>query len=636
MSTTPPDLSRLRIDRPEPASPPSRRPVALIVGAIAAVALLAAFLMGWIRPGGRTPMVQVALASAVGGSISGGGITANGYVVARTKASVSAKVPGRLAYLGVSEGSVVQRGQVIARLENDDYKAAVDAARARLQQLEVERDQSVRDLERSRRLHEEHVVSDAELENQSARSRSLAAQSEAARAELGVAQASYDNTIVRSPFAGTVLRKDAEVGEFVAPSTAGGGLTRTAIVTMADLSTLEVEVDVNEAYIAQVANGQGARITLDAYPDTSFAGRVRQVVPTADRQKATVQVKVAILDRDRRILPEMGAKVEFVHSQGIAATASAPRRVLIPAAAVSRDGDRTQAWVIENGRVKACPVDVGPARGDQVEIRSGLVGGESVVLNAPSGLKEGSRGQLRRSAPRMEGATDTSRTGGPMGLVEVKNVLKVYRRDSQEVPVLDGLSLEVGEGDFVALMGPSGSGKTTLLNLIGGIDQPTSGEVTVSGDALSRLNPRELARWRSRHIGYIYQLYNLIPVLTAVQNVELPLLLLKMTRKERLERAQHALNIVGLADRQKHFPRQLSGGQEQRVAIARAVVSDPTLLLADEPTGDLDRKSGQEILGLLERLNREFKKTILMVTHDPHAAERAHRVLNLDKGVLSN
>ena len=223
-----------------------------------------------------------------------------------------------------------------------------------------------------------------------------------------------------------------------------------------------------------------------------------------------------------------------------------------------------------------------------------------------------------------------------MGLVEVTNVRKVYRRDAQEVPVLDGLSLEVAEGDFVALMGPSGSGKTTLLNLIGGIDQPTSGEVTVGGDALGRLKPRELARWRSRHIGYVFQLYNLIPVLTAVQNVELPLLLVKMTRKERLERAQHALSVVGLADRQKHFPRQLSGGQEQRVAIARALVSDPTLLLADEPTGDLDRKSGQEILGLLERLNREFKKTILMVTHDPHAAERAHRVLQLDKGVLSN
>jgi putative ABC transport system ATP-binding protein len=223
-----------------------------------------------------------------------------------------------------------------------------------------------------------------------------------------------------------------------------------------------------------------------------------------------------------------------------------------------------------------------------------------------------------------------------MALVDVRNVRKVYRRDTQEVPVLDGLSLEIAEGDFVGLMGPSGSGKTTLLNLIGGIDQPTSGEVTVGGESIGRLKPRDLARWRSRHIGYIFQLYNLIPVLTALQNVELPLLLVKMSGRERLDRAKHALEIVGLADRVKHYPRQLSGGQEQRVAIARALVSDPTLLLADEPTGDLDRKSGEEILGLLERLNKEFKKTIIMVTHDPHAAERAHRVLHLDKGVLSN
>jgi putative ABC transport system ATP-binding protein len=223
-----------------------------------------------------------------------------------------------------------------------------------------------------------------------------------------------------------------------------------------------------------------------------------------------------------------------------------------------------------------------------------------------------------------------------MGLVTVRDVHKVYRRDTQAVPVLAGLSLEIDEGDFVALMGPSGSGKTTLLNLIGGIDQPTSGEITVGRESIGRLPSRDLARWRARNIGYIFQLYNLIPVLTAIQNVELPLLLVRMSGKERLERAKTALEIVGLGDRLKHFPRQLSGGQEQRVAIARALVSDPTLLLADEPTGDLDRKSGEEILGLLERLNTEFKKTIIMVTHDPHAAERAHRVLHLDKGVLSN
>jgi putative ABC transport system ATP-binding protein len=223
-----------------------------------------------------------------------------------------------------------------------------------------------------------------------------------------------------------------------------------------------------------------------------------------------------------------------------------------------------------------------------------------------------------------------------MSTVQVHNVRKSYRRDAQEIPVLDGLSLDIADGDFVGLMGPSGSGKTTLLNLIGGIDRPTSGEVVVAGTDITKLGGPQLSRWRARNIGMIFQLYNLIPVLTALQNVELPLLLVKMSGRERRERAETALRLVGLGDRMSHYPRQLSGGQEQRVAIARAVVSDPTVLLADEPTGDLDRRSAEEILQLLERLNREFQKTIVMVTHDPHAAERARRLLHLDKGVLSN
>ncbi len=222
-----------------------------------------------------------------------------------------------------------------------------------------------------------------------------------------------------------------------------------------------------------------------------------------------------------------------------------------------------------------------------------------------------------------------------MGAVKVRNVRKVYRRDAEQITVLDGLSLDIADGEFAALMGPSGSGKTTLLNLIGGIDQPSSGEVWVDDVDIARLSGAALSRWRARNIGFIFQLYNLIPVLTALQNVEMPLLLVKgMSAKERRQRAENALQIVGLGDRLKHYPRQLSGGQEQRVAIARAVVSDPQVLLADEPTGDLDRKSGEEILTLLERLNREFKKSIVMVTHDPHAAERAGRTLQLDKGVL--
>ena len=219
--------------------------------------------------------------------------------------------------------------------------------------------------------------------------------------------------------------------------------------------------------------------------------------------------------------------------------------------------------------------------------------------------------------------------------IEVRDVYKTYRRDAQEVPVLEGLTLTVNPGEYVALMGPSGSGKTTLLNLLGGIDQPTRGSITIGNTDIAKLKGAQLSQWRSRHIGFIFQLYNLIPVLNAIQNVELPLLLVKMSGAERRQRAKTALELVGLGDRLNHFPRQLSGGQEQRVAIARAIVSDPEVLLADEPTGDLDRKSGEEILGLLERLNTEFKKTIVMVTHDPHAAERAHRMVHLEKGVLS-
>ncbi|HET7225356.1 MAG TPA: ABC transporter ATP-binding protein [Candidatus Eisenbacteria bacterium] len=222
-----------------------------------------------------------------------------------------------------------------------------------------------------------------------------------------------------------------------------------------------------------------------------------------------------------------------------------------------------------------------------------------------------------------------------MGAVQVRDVRKIYQRGTEQITVLDGLSLDIADGEFAALMGPSGSGKTTLLNLIGGIDTPSSGRVVVAGTDISSLPGAALARWRARHIGFIFQLYNLIPVLTALQNVELPLLLVKgMSSRERRKRAETALQIVGLGDRLDHFPRQLSGGQEQRVAIARAVVSDPAVLLADEPTGDLDRRSGEEILTLLERLNREFKKTVVMVTHDPHAAERASRTLHLEKGTL--
>lgn len=234
----------------------------------------------------------------------------------------------------------------------------------------------------------------------------------------------------------------------------------------------------------------------------------------------------------------------------------------------------------------------------------------------------------------VQALSDSAKVKGKTA-VDVQNVRKVYHRDSQEILVLDGITLQVPEGEFLALMGPSGSGKTTLLNLIAGIDRPTSGKVTVAGTDVGKLSESALARWRSRNVGFVFQFYNLIPVLTALDNVELPLLLTTLSKKQRRERALTALRVVGLADRASHYPRQLSGGQEQRVAIARAFVADPSLIVADEPTGDLDAKSAEEILQLMITLNTEFHKTIVMVTHDPRAARHAHTQRHLEKGVLT-
>jgi putative ABC transport system ATP-binding protein len=219
-------------------------------------------------------------------------------------------------------------------------------------------------------------------------------------------------------------------------------------------------------------------------------------------------------------------------------------------------------------------------------------------------------------------------------LVKIRDLHKVYFRGNERIDVLQGVTLDIPQGDFLALMGPSGSGKTTLLNLMGGLDTPTEGSIEVAGDRIDKMAGGRLSAWRARHIGFVFQMYNLLPVLTAARNVELPLLLTKLSSSERKKRVQIALSVVGLAERAKHYPRQLSGGQEQRVGIARAIVTDPTLLLCDEPTGDLDRKSGDEILDLLQILNRDHGKTIVMVTHDPHAAVRARRTLHLEKGTL--
>ena len=413
MTTSVHDLGKLRLDRDTP--PGVRRAFrrSLILAAVAAGLIAAAVLV--VRRGSAVPVQTVVVTPLDAGAGAAGGataVTANGYVVARTRASVSSKVPGRLAYLAVSEGSDVKSGDVIARLDNADYEAQVTQAqagvanaRAQLIEAQAERDQLQREAQRVQEIRAQNAqlvsqqdvdASESRAAQADARARAAAARIEAAEAALRFAQASLENTLIRAPFSGTVLRKEAEVGEVVAPSV-GGGLTRGAVVTMADLRTLEVEVDVNEAYIARVHHGQPAKITLDAYPDTSFGGQVRQVVPTADRQRATVQVKVSILDHDPRILPEMGARVDFLEPERPAAARGAapttPLRIRVPAAAVRERDGQTVVWLVRNGRLEPRVVQAGPVSGEFREIRSGLSGGELVLVGGVETPRTGLRVQ---------------------------------------------------------------------------------------------------------------------------------------------------------------------------------------------------------------------------------------------------
>jgi RND family efflux transporter MFP subunit len=405
---SPADLSKLRINRDTP-SLPERRALgrnALIFGVALAVIAATAFTL----KARAVPVVQVVTATASGtggGSVAGAtSVTANGYVVARTKASVSAKTAGRLAFLGVSEGSYVRRGNVIARLDNAHFQAAVAQAQANVASADAsvieatsDRDQLAREAGRLRDIRKSNptLVSTQDLEaatsravQADARLNAALARKRSAEAGLRMAEANNENTIIRAPFTGTVLRKDAEVGEVVAPSV-GGGLTRGAVVTMADLTTLEVEVDVNEAYIGRIANGRPARITLDAYPDTTFRGAVRQVVPTADRQRATVQVKVSIDDHDPRILPEMGAKVDFLEPAPKTTGAVTPLRtsIRIPATAVKSEGGASVVWIVRDGRLTKRAVTTGPVSGGFLEVRSGLNGGEQLLTGGVDAPAEG-------------------------------------------------------------------------------------------------------------------------------------------------------------------------------------------------------------------------------------------------------
>lgn len=404
----PVDLHQLRIARDESVRPSELGVWRRRRGWIIAGALLILVLAGFMLWPGRAPTVRVlvvASPAAVPGGAAGG-LTANGYVVARTKASIASKVAGRLAFLGVEEGDHVSKGQVVGRLEAAEYDAAVRQAEADRLQAEAGRLDAIARLtlarqsaERARTLHRDSLTTLEALQSADANLSSAAAQLRAAEARTGaaaqavaVARANLENTLIRAPFDGTILRKDAEVGEVVAPAVTGGGLTRGAVVTMADLSALDVEIEVNEAYIAQVRKGQGAQIVLDAYPSETFPGHVRQILPTAERDRATVLVRVAVDTADPRILSEMGARVVFLEKTEATTSAAASRpTVFVPDSAVHSEGGRDRVWLAQQGHARLRAVVAGPVSSGRREIRSGLAPGDSLLLNVPPGLADGAR-----------------------------------------------------------------------------------------------------------------------------------------------------------------------------------------------------------------------------------------------------
>jgi RND family efflux transporter MFP subunit len=394
------DLAKLSIGRESRSSASGGGRGALWIGLLVLLAALAAG--AWYLLRDRAIAVQVTRVELRGGG-AGGGLTANGYVVARTKASISSKIAGRLARLDVEEGDEVHRGDVIGWLDDAEYRAAIRQAEGNLlnvQAAEIEAKarvaQAERDRDRAQTLYDDSLGTLVTLQDARTAVEAMNAQAQAAQARVraavaakDVAEAALENTRIRAPFDGTVLRKDAEVGEVVAPSVAGGGLTRGAVVTMADLRTLEVEVDVNEAYIGEVAANQPAGIILDAYPGVAYDGHVRQIVPTADRQKATVLVRVAIDNADEKVLPEMAGRVVFRGADD--ATTSTPARVIVAAGAVRNEGGTDYVWIVADGRVTRREIDAGPVSAGEREVRAGLRGGETVVLDPPASLSEEAR-----------------------------------------------------------------------------------------------------------------------------------------------------------------------------------------------------------------------------------------------------
>ena len=810
------DLSRLTIDRSGPG------PLATVVGCLSKLLVLAALLgvlvvvwseadrrdaIPWkAHPEDEAPVPTATVTTSPGLKPPAPRgprplmAPVIGYVLAVRRASIGFARSGKVKEVLVELGKTVDRGEVVARLEDVVPRAELERAQATLDDAEHE-------LARREKLAQGGVGSELDRDTQ----RSKVA---VAKADLALARESLAQCELAAPFRGVVTQKHAEVGETVGLFVAGapGSAPSGAVVTITDLSAPEIEADVPESHVEELAPDQPATIELDALSGVQLKGTLRLILPTADRRKATVPVRVALVDPPPHLRPDMSARVTFLSTKpedqtplpppetitlaprpktarplddatriaseiasradrlpwfrqatlgALGAAVSfmilgkamrtrrvrrppppratpprpappappaapppapppsappperkpTPRRAsfrLVKQETISDVESVDEIYVIDDedeetqrasasgsgrlapaarrvhplgrdGRITGEPVlvkggtvslgraqvpfaiegragaHVSPARGASLTIEGVPIpeSGASLLHGMVFGLdgrpwlyldRAPNKAERRRTfVVQVDEETPVSEklfpgepppvVGEP--IVSVRRLEKVFFRGRNEVRVLAGLDLDVAEGDFLALMGPSGSGKSTLLNIIAGIERPTAGTVLVAGHEIASLSDAALAEWRTRNVGFIFQFYNLVPVLTARENVELALDLTDLPASEKRQRALQALELVGLGDRAEHKPRELSGGQEQRVAIARAIATDPRILVADEPTGDLDGESANAVLDLLVRLNAELGKTIIMVTHDPRAAARARHVRHLEKGNLA-
>ncbi|XOV77168.1 MAG: ATP-binding cassette domain-containing protein [Phycisphaerales bacterium] len=458
---------------------------------------------------------------------------------------------------------------------------------------------------------------------------------EDARSALAEAELRVSRMTIRSPMDGLVLRRIKSPGDKVMMGM--DDPTSAQVVHVYDPDKLQVRTDVPLAEASHIVVGQRCEVFCEVLPDKAFEGVVTRITNLADLQRNTLEIKVRIIDPDPILKPEMLSRVRFLASSDSTASNASAEDEATPEFLLPREALRDGSTVLVvrqrsglRGRVDLVPVKVSEsseAPEGLVSVTGRLLSTDLVVLDDDELQPGAGRFLDFKTRPWPQG-------GRGMTLIKANNLTREYKKGGETIRPLNGLNLEVQRGDFLALMGPSGSGKTTLLNLIAGIDSPTQGELIIDGINIATLGRNKLAAWRSEHVGYIFQLYNLVPVLTAFENVELPLMLHNLSRRERRSRVNEALEQVGIADRAGHYPRQMSGGQEQRVAIARALVTNPTIVVGDEPTGDLDKKSAKAIMELLQRINREQGRTIIMVTHDPKTTDYAGRTLHLESGSL--